>query len=388
VFVPVVIIIAIVTFVVWIFIGGDDSFNTALINFVAVLIIACPCAMGLATPTALIVGIGKGAENGILIKNGEHLELAHKIDTVLFDKTGTITEGKPRVSDIFTNEIDKNILLKYAASLEKRSEHPIAQAIVDYADEKNIKLTNPINFKSSTGFGVSGKVDGKLVSVGNKKHLEDQNFPLNQFDEKAEMLSGEGKSIVYIAVDGKVLGLISVEDPIKENSSAAVDELVDMNAKTVMITGDNRKSAEFVAKNIGLDFYEAEVLPDDKAHTVMKYQTDNEIVAMVGDGINDAPALAQADVGIAIGTGTDVAIETGDIVLMKGDLKGVSKAIKLSKATIQTVKQNLFWAFIYNTIGIPLAALGLLNPIFAALAMSFSSVSVVTNSLRLKNKRL
>lgn len=388
VFVPVVIVIAIITFVTWLLLGEPDTFNTALINFVAVLIIACPCAMGLATPTALIVGIGKGAENGILIKNGEHLELAHKIDTVLFDKTGTITEGIPVVSNVTANGIDHDELIKLTASLEKRSEHPIAKAVVEYTHSKNITLLDPTEFKSSTGFGVSGKVDGKQVFVGNMSFMKEQNIHVNHFDNFLVESHDPGKSIVYISIDKVLRGFILVEDKLKVNSAAAVNDLNKMKVKSIMITGDSKSTAIEVANKIGLKEIEAEVLPGDKANIVNEYQKDCSVVAVVGDGINDAPALAQADVGIAVGTGTDVAIETGDIILMKGDLKGVAKAIKLSKATIKTVKQNLFWAFIYNTLGIPLAALGLLNPIFAALAMSFSSVSVVTNSLRLKKVKL
>ncbi len=388
IFVPIVIVIAIVTFILWIIFGGENSFTFALINFVAVLIIACPCAMGLATPTALIVGIGKGAENGILIKDGEHLELAHKIKTVLFDKTGTITEGKPVVSKIITNGYDENELLKFAASLEKRSEHPLAEAIVKYADTKEITIPDPIEFESTTGFGLIGKVEDKRIIIGNKNFLSNHNVTSNHFEEKAYELSSEGKTVVYVAIDGKSAGIFAIEDPIKNTSADAIQELKSLNIKTIMITGDNKRSAGHIAEQLGIDEYEAEVLPEDKSNQIAKYQKQGEIIAMVGDGINDAPALAQANVGIAIGTGTDVAIETGDIVLMKGDLMGVVNAIKLSKATIKTIKQNLFWAFIYNTVGIPLAAIGWLNPMFAALAMAFSSVSVISNSLRLKKFKL
>jgi len=384
VFVPIVIVIAIITFVVWIAVGGDESFTKALINFVAVLIIACPCAMGLATPTALIVGIGKGAENGILIKDGEHLELAHKIKTVLFDKTGTITEGKPFVSKVVSNGHDEKGLIKLIASLEKRSEHPFAEAIINYAKSKDITISDPEEFESTTGFGLTGIVENKKLIVGNKNFLSNYGVTSNDFEENADQLSSKGKTVVYIAIDGKSSGIIAIEDPVKNTSAEAIKELKSLNIKTVMITGDNKRNAEHIANQLEIDEFEAEILPEDKANIVAKYQKQGEIIAMVGDGINDAPALAQADVGIAIGTGTDVAIETGDIVLIKGNLMGVAKAFNLSKATIRTIKQNLFWAFIYNTIGIPLAALGLLNPMFAALAMAFSSVSVVSNSLRLK----
>jgi len=388
IFVPIVIAIAVVTFIVWFTVDGDDAFTKALINFVAVLIIACPCAMGLATPTALIVGIGKGAENGILIKDGEHLELAHKISTVIFDKTGTITEGKPFVSKVISNSYDENELIKLTASLEKRSEHPLAEAIVNYAKPKAIVLCNPEKFESTTGFGLTGIVENKKIIIGNKIFLSNYNVTSNDFEKNADQLSSEGKTVVHVAIDGKSSGIISIEDPIKNSSAEAIKELKRLNIKTIMITGDSKRNAEHIAKHLGIDDFEAEVLPEDKANIVAKYQKQGEIIAMVGDGINDAPALAQADVGIAVGTGTDVAIETGDIVLIKGDLMGVVKAIKLSKATIRTIKQNLFWAFIYNTVGIPLAAIGWLNPMFAALAMAFSSVSVVTNSLRLKKLKL
>lgn len=388
VFVPIVIVIAVITFLVWITIAENNSFTFALINFVAVLIIACPCAMGLATPTALIVGIGKGAENGILIKDGEHLELAHKIRTVLFDKTGTITEGKPFVSKIISNNYDENELIKLAASLEKRSEHPLAEAIVNYAKSKAISIVDPNNFESTAGFGLVGIVENKKIVIGNKNYLNNHNLILNNFEETAKELSSKGNTVVYIAIDGKLSGIIAIEDPVKITSAKAIEELKSLNIKTIMLTGDNKRNADYIASQMGIDDVEAEVLPEDKVNIVTRYQDQGEIIAMVGDGINDAPALAQADVGIAIGTGTDIAIETGDVVLIKGNLIGVTKAFKLSKATIKTIKQNLFWAFIYNTVGIPLAAFGLLNPMFAALAMAFSSVSVVTNSLRLKKLKL
>jgi Cu+-exporting ATPase len=388
IFVPIVIVIAILTFILWIILGGENSFTFALINFVAVLIIACPCAMGLATPTALVVGIGKGAEIGILIKDGEHLELAHKIKTVLLDKTGTITEGKPVISKIITNGYDEDELLKLAASLEKRSGHPLAEAVVNYAYTKGIKIPDPIEFESTTGFGLIGKVEDKQIIIGNKNFLLNNNVTLNPFEDKAYMLSSEGKTVVYIAIAGKSEGIIAIEDPVKSTSGDAIQNLKSLNIRSIMITGDNKRSAGNIVKRLGIDSFEAEVLPEDKSDIVEKYQKQEEIIAMVGDGINDAPALAKAKVGIAIGTGTDVAIETGDIVLMKGDLMGVVNTIKLSKATIKTIKQNLFWAFIYNIVGIPLAAVGWLNPMFAALAMAFSSVSVISNSLRLKKMKL
>jgi Cu+-exporting ATPase len=385
IFVPAVVGAAILTFILWLIFGGTNALNIGLINFVAVLIIACPCALGLATPTALMVGTGKGAQLGILIKNGSSLELAHKINTVIFDKTGTITKGEPTVTDIFTNEITENELLTFVASVENKSEHPIAESIVKYAKEKNLNLTETESFKSLTGQGISAIIDGKLIIIGNKKLMDDYSTKTDKFKNEIEKLSSEGKTIIFINIDGELKGLLGIEDPIKSDSREAIKKLKEMGIKTVMITGDNFSTAENIAKRIGIDSFEAEVMPDDKANAVKKYQSNNEVVAMVGDGINDAPALAQSDVGIAIGSGTDIAMETGSVVLMSGNLEGVIGAIKLSKRTISIIKQNLFWAFIYNTIGIPLAALGLLNPMFAAFAMSMSSVSVVSNSLRLKN---
>jgi len=388
IFVPAVIGIASITFIVWLIIGGEHSFNIALINFVAVLIIACPCALGLATPTALMVGTGKGAQFGILIKNGSSLELAHKITTVIFDKTGTITEGKPKVTDVFTNNISENELIKITASAENKSEHPLAESIINYAKEKQIELSEAESFNSVTGKGITAVVNGNSVSAGNKKLMEDYSVKTDTLNEKITKLSKEGKTIIFVSVNGELSGLIGIEDPVKENSAEVIKNLRDLKIKTVMITGDNKTTAENIAKRIGIDEFEAEVLPQDKVNAVKKYQSNNEVVAMVGDGINDAPALAQSDVGIAIGSGTDIAMETGSIVLMSGDLSGVFNSIKLSKRTIKTIKQNLFWAFIYNTIGIPLAALGMLNPMFAAFAMSLSSVSVISNSLRLKNLKI
>ena len=382
IFVPVVIGIAIITFIAWLISGG--GFSSALINFVAVLIIACPCALGLATPTAIMVGTGKGAQMGILIKNGESLEIAHKITTVILDKTGTITEGEPKVSDIVADGETEENIIQLAASVENKSEHPIAKAIVNYAKSKNIPLLETGSFESITGKGIISTLNGYNVIAGNKKLMTDNSISNNHLEKKINDLLERGKTLVYLAIDKNLKGVIAIEDPLKESSKQAVKELKSMGIKTVMITGDNKKTAEAIAKKIEVDSFEAEVMPDEKAKAVSKYQAGNEIVAMVGDGINDAPALAQSDVGIAIGNGTDIAIETGSIVLISGDLQGVVSAIKLSRRTIKTIKQNLFWAFIYNSIGIPLAALGILNPMFAALAMSLSSVSVISNSLRLK----
>jgi len=387
VFVPVIILIAILTFVGWLFLS-DAGFSAALINFVAVLIIACPCALGLATPTAIIVGTGRGAQNGILIKNAESLELAHKIDTIIFDKTGTITTGKPKVSSVHTNFIDEGELLKLAGSLEQRSEHPIAKALVSYTKDHGINFENVENFESLTGTGLMGIVNGDEILAGNQTLMENNSVDIKIFQQKIDELSQVGKTQVFVAINKQLKGLISVEDEIKNNSKEVVTQLKAMNLNTVLLTGDNNRTAKDIAENVGFDDYQAEVLPGEKLAVISEYQSKGKIVAMVGDGINDAPALTQSDVGIAMGTGTDVAIESGDIVLMSGDLNGVVNAIKLSRQTLKTIKQNLFWAFIYNIIGVPLAAFGLLNPIFAALAMSFSSVSVVTNSLRLKRKKL
>ena len=387
VFVPIIILIAIITFVGWFFFS-TTGFSAALINFIAVLIIACPCALGLATPTAIIVGTGKGAQNGILIKNAESLELAHKIDTIIFDKTGTITTGKPKVSSIITNSIDEQELLNLVGSLEQRSEHPIAKAIVSYAKKSGNNFENVENFESLTGIGLKGRVKSDEILAGNQTLMENNSIDMKIFHQNIDEFSKSSKTLVFVAINKQLKGLIAIEDEIKNNSKEVVAKLKTMNLKTILLTGDNKRSAKDIADKVGFDDYRAEVMPGDKLTVITEYQKEGKIVAMVGDGINDAPALAQSNVGIAMGTGTDVAIESGDIVLMSGDLNGVVNAIMLSRQTLKTIKQNLFWAFIYNIIGIPLAAFGLLNPMIAALAMSFSSVSVVSNSLRLKKKSL
>ncbi|PJA97995.1 MAG: copper-translocating P-type ATPase [Ignavibacteriales bacterium CG_4_9_14_3_um_filter_30_11] len=381
IFVPIVIVIAIFTFIVWLFLASGSGLNTALINFVAVLIIACPCALGLATPTAIMVGTGKGAQYGILIKNGESLELAHKITTIIFDKTGTITVGNPVVNSVNPLGITENEFIKFTASLESISEHPLGEAIVNYAKRKKIDLEDIDSFLSITGKGIKGTIKNKKIIVGNKKLMEENSILVNT-------LENISNTVIYLAVEGKYKGYLTIEDPIKESSISAIKKLKSMGLKTVMLTGDNNSIAKKIADEIGIDEFKAEILPQDKAEKVKEYQNKNEVVAMVGDGINDAPALAQCDVGIAIGSGTDVAIETGSIVLIKGDLQGVISAIRLSKRTIRTIKENLFWAFIYNVIGIPLAAIGFLNPMIGAFAMSLSSVSVVSNSLRLKRFKI
>ncbi|HEX3073966.1 MAG TPA: heavy metal translocating P-type ATPase, partial [Ignavibacteriales bacterium] len=346
------------------------------------------CALGLATPTAIVVGTGLGAGKGILIKNGESLELAHKINAIVFDKTGTITEGEPHVSDILPFDIEQSELIKLAASVENKSEHPLAAAIVDYAKKENIGLMEVGAFDSIPGKGIIADINGSKIIAGNNKIMSENGIDLGQYENEIAGLNKSGKTTVYFAMGGKLKGIIGIEDPVRETSAEAIRLLKEMNIEAVMISGDNKKTAAAIAERVGMDKYIAEALPEDKAAEISKLQKEGKMVAMVGDGVNDAPALALSDLGIAIGAGTDAAIEASQITLVKGDLMGVVNSIKLSRQTIKTIKQNLFWAFIYNTAGIPLAAFGLLNPMFAALAMSFSSVSVVTNSLRLKNYKL
>lgn len=389
-FVPVVISLAIISSVSWLIAG--ESFIFSLTIFISVLVIACPCALGLATPTAIMVGTGKGAENGILIKGGEVLETTHKIDTIVFDKTGTITEGKPKVTDIITNSISEEELLILAASSEKGSEHPLGEAILNEGRNKNLKLKKIDKFNAIAGQGIDVVIENKNILLGNRKLMIDQNIDITIFNDKVEDLSNQGKTPMYIAINKEIKGIIAVADVVKVSSKKAIETLHKMGIKTVMITGDNENTAKAIAKEVGIDNVLAEVLPKDKAKSIKKLQDENKKVAMVGDGINDAPALAKADIGIAIGSGSDVAIESGDIVLIRSDLMDVSKAIKLSKATIRNIKQNLFWAFAYNVLGIPVA-MGvlhifggpLLNPMIAAAAMSLSSISVLLNALRLKN---
>jgi len=387
IFVPVIILISLVTFLGWLFFSST-GFNTALINFVAVLIIACPCALGLATPTAIIVGTGKGAQNGILIRNAESLELAHKIDTIIFDKTGTITTGKLKVSSIFTNTVEEKELIKIVGSIENHSEHPIAKTIVQLAKDNGLKLEDVEGFESLTGLGLRGRIRGKEILVGNKLFMSTNSVEMNLSESLDKKDTLFGNSVIFVSVENVLQGIIVLGDEIKSSSASVISKLKSMKLKTILLTGDNNQAAKSISQKTGFDDYIAEVLPEDKMNVISEYQKKGEIVAMVGDGINDAPALVKSDVGIAMGTGTDVAIESGDIILLSGDLNGVAKAIELSRMTLATIKQNLFWAFIYNIIGVPLAALGLLNPMFAALAMSFSSVSVVANSLRLKGKKI
>jgi Cu+-exporting ATPase len=387
VFVPIVISIAALTFILWYVVGGLP-FTASMINFIAVLIIACPCALGLATPTAIMVGTGLGASRGILIKNAESLERAHKVQMVVLDKTGTVTTGTPTVTDLVPlNGTDERALLQRAASVESRSEHPLAQAIVDAARGRGVALSSVEWFQSHTGVGVMGLVDGDALLAGNLTLMKEYSIPTAAAETKAAKLSERGKTPVYIAINGTLCGIIGVADPIKPTSKQAVAALKQMNIQVVLITGDNERTASAIAREAGVNDVIAGLMPQDKAAHVQSLQQRGKIVAMVGDGINDAPALAQADVGIAMGTGTDVAMETADITLMKGNLNGVVDSIRLSRRTILAIKQNLFWAFVYNVIGIPVAALGLLNPMFAAAAMAFSSVSVVSNSLRLRAYR-
>lgn len=393
-FVPIVCIIAFVTSLLWFILSKDLEF--ALKIFVSVLVIACPCALGLATPTAIMVGTGKGAENGILIKSGEALETAYKLDTIILDKTGTITEGKPIVTDIICNNIEKDELLRIVASAEKMSEHPLGDAIVKEALKENINLYENIEeFEAKIGFGIKAKVNNKNVFIGNKKLLDSFNINLLDMEKKSIDLANQGKTPIYIAFDNEIKGIIAVADPIKENSKEAIEKLSNMGLDIFMITGDNKKTADAIANQLNIKNVFAEVLPIDKANYVENLKNSGKKVAMVGDGINDAPALAKSDLGIAIGSGTDIAIESADVVLIKNDLNGVCSAIKLSKKTIVNIKQNLFWAFIYNIIGIPVACgvlyiFGgpLLNPMIGAMAMSLSSLSVLLNALRLRNFKL
>ncbi|QBQ55164.1 copper-transporting P-type ATPase [Nitrosococcus wardiae] len=395
-FVPAVVAIAILTFIIWGFIGPEPKMAYALVNSVAVLIIACPCALGLATPMSIMVAMGKGATSGVLFKNAEAIEIMRKVDTLVIDKTGTLTEGKPKVSQVISAEgFEEAEILRLGASLERASEHPLAAAIVNSAEEKGLKLASTHHFQSSTGKGVTGKVEGRQVAIGNLKLLEELDLDPGPLSERAEALRTEGQTVMFVAIDQKPVGLIGVADPIKATTPEAIDALHDEGVQVVMVTGDNQTTAEAVARKLRIQRVEAEILPDRKVAMVKELQEEGRIVAMAGDGINDAPALAQAHIGIAMGTGTDVALESAGVTLVKGDLGGIVRARRLSEGTMRNIKQNLFFAFVYNSLGVPIAA-GvlypfsglLLSPIIAATAMSFSSISVISNALRLRTVQL
>jgi Cu+-exporting ATPase len=412
VFVPVVIVVAAITFFVWLALGPEPAFTHALLNTVAVLIIACPCAMGLATPTSIMVGTGKGAERGILVKGGEALEEAHKLTTVVLDKTGTLTRGEPRLTDVIpSNSLSGDELLALAAAAERRSEHPLGEAIVAGAKERGLNLPEPEDFDAPTGRGVRATVAGKSVLVGSRKLMDEWGVPEDGLASRFEELTASGKTPMFVAIDGEVAGLVAVADVVREESNEAVDLLHRMGLEVAMLTGDNRRTAEAIAQELGIERVLAEVMPEDKENEIRKLQKEGKRVAMVGDGINDAPALARADVGVAIGTtGTDVAMEAADLTLISGDVRGVARAIGLSKATVMNIKQNLFWAFAYNVALIPVAAgvlyplfsdgsvpeilrpvlgeYGFLNPVLAAVAMALSSVTVVSNALRLRRVKV
>jgi Cu+-exporting ATPase len=388
-FVPAIIVAAVITFVVWAWLGPEPKFAYAIVNAVAVLIIACPCALGLATPMSIMVGTGRGARAGILIKNAEALEILEKVDTLLVDKTGTLTEGKPKLVTVVGE--DESEMLHLAASLERASEHPLASAISDGAEQRGLKLSSVSDFRSLTGKGVAGTIDGHKIMIGNQQLGIDS----SKFDQRAESLRQDGQTVVFVAIDGRVAGLLGVADPIKASTSDAIRMLQEDGIKIVMVTGDSRTTAAAVARKLGIDDVEAEVLPDRKREVVQRFQQQGRIVAMAGDGVNDAPALAQAQVGIAMGSGTDVAIKSAGITLIKGDLRGIVKARRLSRATMRNIRQNLFFAFVYNALGVPLAAGALfpvfgwlLNPMIASAAMSLSSVSVISNALRLRKVSL
>ena len=395
-FVLAVIVVAGVTFVVWVLFGPEPRMAYAIVNAVAVLIIACPCALGLATPMSIMVGIGRGATEGVLIKNAEALEILEKVDTLVVDKTGTLTEGKPRLSEIVTApDADRKEILRLAASIERASEHPLAAAIVAAAEKEGVQLANTEEFRSLTGRGVIGKVAGRSIALGNIKLLEELSIDPGPLRTRAEELRREGHTVMFVAIDDRAAGLVAVSDPIKQSTQEAIEILHREGIKIVMLTGDSRTTAEAVARRLGIDQVEAEVLPEQKAQVIKRLQAEGRIVGMAGDGVNDAPALAQAHVGIAMGTGTDVAIESAHVTLVKGDLRGIAKARRLSRATMRNIRQNLFFAFVYNVMGVPIAA-GvlypffsiLLSPIIASAAMTFSSVSVIANALRLRRIKL
>ncbi|WP_276556074.1 copper-transporting P-type ATPase [Ensifer adhaerens] len=395
-FVPAVIAIAVVAFAVWMWLGPEPRFAHGLVAAVAVLIIACPCALGLATPMSIMVGVGRGARLGVLIKNAEALERFEKVDTLVVDKTGTLTEGRPKVTSIATTEgLSEDELLRMAATLERASEHPLAAAIVESATERGLTLGNAEDFDSPVGKGVTGSVEGRKLIIGSHRIMEESGVDVSALTREAEDLRGEGATVIFVAVDGRASGLFAISDPIKATTPEAVQTLLNEGVRVVMLTGDNKTTAEAVARKLGIKEVEAEVLPEHKSEIVSRLRKEGRIVAMAGDGVNDAPALAAADVGIAMGTGTDVAIESAGVTLLKGDLQGIARARQLSHATMKNIRQNLFFAFIYNAAGVPVAAgvlypaFGLLlSPIIAAAAMALSSVSVIGNSLRLRSVRI
>jgi Cu+-exporting ATPase len=383
IFVPVVLGVALITFFIWLLAAGNLTMG--LISAVAVLVIACPCAMGLATPTAIMVGTGMGAENGILIRSGESLELAYKLNAVVLDKTGTITRGEPSVTDVVTlNGWSRADLLRVAGAAEKNSEHPLGVAVLEAARREVKEIEEPTAFQASPGKGIQAVVEGRAVLIGTRSYLHERRVPVEAVEDHVSELEAAGKTVMLLSVDGTVQGLLAVADRVKDSSRRAIQILQEMGLQVYMITGDNRRTAEAIGREGGVADIMAEVLPERKAQAVEEIRSQGKIVAMVGDGINDAPALVTADIGMAMGTGTDIAMESADITLMNGDLMSVPTAIQLSQRTMRKIKQNLFWAFFYNTVGIPVAALGMLNPIIAGAAMAFSSVSVVSNSLSLK----
>jgi Cu+-exporting ATPase len=395
-FVPAVIFVAVVTFAIWAIFGPEPRMAHALVNAVAVLIIACPCALGLATPMSIMVGTGRGATAGVLIRNAEALEMLEKVNTLVVDKTGTLTEGKPKLVTVVTAEHrEERDLLRLAASLERASEHPLAQAIIAGAEERGVSLTGASAFQSLTGKGVTGTVDGRRVAIGNPRVFEELGIDIQKLAGRADDLRREGQTVIFVAIDGRAAGLLGVADPIKASTPEAIRLLRKAGLRIVMLTGDSRATAQAVARKLGMDDVEAEVLPAEKSEAIKRLQAEGRTVAMAGDGVNDAPALAQADVGIAMGTGTDVAMESAAITLVKGDLRALVRARRLSQATMTNIRQNLFFAFVYNAIGVPIAA-GILYPLFgmllspmiASAAMTFSSVSVIANALRLREVKL
>jgi Cu+-exporting ATPase len=395
-FVFAVLVVAVLTFAVWALFGPEPRMAYAIVNAVAVLIIACPCALGLATPMSIMVGVGRGATEGVLIKNAEALEIMEKVDTLVLDKTGTLTQGKPQLSEIVsTAGMDRRDILRMSASLERGSEHPLAAAIVAGAEKEGVSLSRAEEFRSLTGKGVIGKVDGHSVALGNLALVQELVIDPGSLLARAEGLRRDGHTVMFVAIDGRVGGLLAVSDPIKESTYEAIEILHAEGLRIVMLTGDSRTTAEAVARRLGIDQVEAEVLPDQKVAVVKRLQAEGRVVGMAGDGVNDAPALAQAQVGIAMGTGTDVAIESAHVALVKGDLRGIAKARRLSRATMRNIRQNLFFAFVYNVMGVPIAAGALypffgilLSPIIASAAMTFSSVSVIGNALRLRQTKL